>query len=350
METYEGEWVGGTGDIEQPYPAVPVQMNPAMPAGVVQTRTPFVTATQGIKPRDMAVVERKVLRQAALMGDEAFYGWGAGKGRVEGANIKLAMVMINAYGNAAIVAEPVQETPEAWYFTHWFVDLETGVSVPRQWRESKRSRVDGNLDNERKDAIRFNRGQSKNIRNVILANMPPGLVAKAIEEAKKGSRDAIEKFIKERGIATAQTALVNKLKRYGVSEEQILEKVGKAEIRGLDLDDLVLLSADAKAIESGEEHASSLFPSKESGAKVDLKDKLKAKLGSRDEPVAKADSEAQLLQKMPVKLGHEPFSWQVADGPNIYTVKGDEGHKACDCGAEHCLHILAVERYIAQEG
>jgi hypothetical protein len=39
------------------------------------------------------------------------------------------------------------------------------------------------MDKERKNAIRFGRGQSKNIRNVILHSMPKWLVNKAIEHA-----------------------------------------------------------------------------------------------------------------------------------------------------------------------
>jgi hypothetical protein len=120
---------------EPKHELVPVLVPPATPVmpdtGMIQTRTPFVTSMQVKQPRDMAIVERKVLRDAALLGDDAFYGWGAGKGRVEGGSIKLAMAMLGIYGNAAVVAEPVQETPEAFYFTHWFVDLETNIATPK---------------------------------------------------------------------------------------------------------------------------------------------------------------------------------------------------------------------------
>jgi hypothetical protein len=131
------------------------------------------------------------------------------------------MMMIQAYGNATVVPDQVQETPEAWIFTHVFVDHETGVSTPRQWRESKRSVVEGNMDKERKDAIRFGCGQSKNIRNAILHSMPKWLVNKAIEQAKQGARDKLERFIKDNGMAAAQLYTVQQLARYGVKEEHI---------------------------------------------------------------------------------------------------------------------------------
>jgi hypothetical protein len=207
------------------------------------------------QPRDMAVVERRVLRAAALLGDDAFYGWGAGKGRVEGGSIKLAMAMLAIYGNAVVHAEPVHETSEAFYFTHWFVDLETNIAMARQWREGKRSKVHGNMDEERKMQIRFNRGQSKNIRNAILNAMPEWLVNKAIEEAKAGVRAKIEKFIKEKGLAAAQKYVVDQLKRLGVTEEQILAKTMRDKVDGLDLDDIVKLSGDLKSIQTGSENA-----------------------------------------------------------------------------------------------
>jgi hypothetical protein len=51
-------------------------------------------------------------------------------------------------GHGLVVGEPVQETAEAFYFTHWFIDLETNIAMPKQWREGKRSVVDGKMDEE----------------------------------------------------------------------------------------------------------------------------------------------------------------------------------------------------------
>jgi hypothetical protein len=99
---------------------------------------------------------------------------------------------MSQYDHGLVVGDAVQETADAFDFTHWFVDLETNVAVPRQWREGKRSTVDGKMDEERKMQVRFNRGQSKNIRNAILNAMPEWLVNKAIEEAKGGVRAKID--------------------------------------------------------------------------------------------------------------------------------------------------------------
>jgi hypothetical protein len=292
--------------------------------------------------------------------------------------------MFNAFGNMTVVAEPVQETPEAWIFTHYIVDLQTGASAPRQWREGKRSRVDGNLDPERKDAIRFNRGQSKNIRNVIVNRMPYWLTQKVIEEAKNGARDKLQKYIDKNGLAAAQTYAIEQLRRYGVTEAQILEKMGKAEVKGLDVDDLVMLKSDLVAIEGGEEHASILFPSQISEAKiVDLKDKLKAKVGpagaahgdSRREPLAAAenappqgaadylcgtfqsaaaaqhlDQEVHVGVDIQVRTGAKPFTWFANDGISEHLVSESNGVYTCNCKPKctDCAHVAATQRFAAQ--
>jgi hypothetical protein len=352
-EIYDGN-VDGVNLPIQSFPMMPMQMG----GGMVQSRTPYVSAMQVLKPRKIDDVERSILRQAVLLGEEAFYGWGSGKGRVEGGSIDLAMTMINAYGNAVIVPDSVQETSEAWIFTHVFVDLETGVSTPRQWRESKRSIVDGNFDKERKDTIRFGRGQSKNIRNAILRAMPKWLVNKAIEEAKRGARDKMEKFIRDKGLAAAQSYTLQQLKRYGVNDEQILEKMGKAKINGLDIDDLVRLSADFRSIESGQEHASTLFPPKEQIQKTDIKDKLRLKVEATRSAdvtteVKPEDLDVNQLNKMTVRLGIEPMTWLVKDDKNDeYLVSHDQNDfYACTCTTPpsgSCLHVIAVQRFISQ--
>jgi hypothetical protein len=258
-------------------------------------------------------------------------------------------IMFNAFGNMTVVAEPVQETPEAWIFTHYIVDLQTGASAPRQWREGKRSRVDGNLDAERKDAIRFNRGQSKNIRNVIVNRMPFWLTQKVIEEAKHGARDRLQKYIDKNGLAAAQTYAIEQLKRYGVTEAQVLEKMGKAEVKGLDLDDLVMLKSDLVAIEGGEEYASTLFPSQVSEAKiVDLKDKLKAKVGATTPAAAEQTAEPEV--DIQVRTGAKPFTWFANDGISEYLVSESNGVYTCNCQPKctDCAHVAATQRFAAQ--
>jgi hypothetical protein len=263
---------------------------------------------------------------------------------------------MSQYDHGLVVPEPVHETSEAFYFTHWFVDLETNIAMARQSREGKRSKVDGNMDEQRKMQIRFNRGQSKNMRNVILNAMPEWLVNKAIEEAKGGARKKIEKFINEKGLAAAQKYVVDQLKRLGVAEEQILAKTMRDKVDGLDLDDIVKLSADLKSIQTGSESAANLFPAgRAEPAKMDLKDKLKSQVQST--PKAASNQKWEAKSGLSVRLGPEPtagsqdFTYLVNDGMKEYLVIDDNVALKCNCGVIKgpCAHTEAVNGFQNQD-
>jgi hypothetical protein len=249
--------------------------------------------------------------------------------------------MMRQDGHGLVVGDPVQETAEAWIFTHWFVDLETNVASARQWREGKRSVVDGKMDEERKMAVRFNRGQSKNIRNTIVNAMPEWLVNKAIAEAKGGVRAKIEKFIESKSLAAAQKYVVDQLARFGVTEAQILAKTMRDKVEGLDIDDIVALSGDLKSIESGSENVATVFPAGSAEPpKMDLKDKLKASVQAMPTPPAGG---------LAVKIGpeSEPFTYLVHDGQREYVVRDDNVALTCSCGVKKgpCPHTKAVYRF-----
>jgi hypothetical protein len=218
------------------------------------------------------------------------------------------------YGNGLVVGEPVQETAEAWYFTHHFVDMESQTSKPRQFMQSKREDVGMRADPLRANQIRFNKGQSKAIRNCILQAMPRTLILQAMQAAKKGVSAKMEAFIKSMGIAAAQTYTLNQLKGVGVDEAAILAKAGKEKVADLNFDDLVMLAADYKAIENGDAHASELFELKEAkpAAATDLKSKLKAQV--EQAPKAETNPEPKPAG-ITVKPGKMPFTYYVID-PN----------------------------------
>jgi hypothetical protein len=241
-------------------------------------------------------------------------------------------------------ASPVHETAEAWYFTHHFVDLETMTSKTRQFFQSKREDVGMKSDQLRANRIRFNKGQSKAIRNCILHGMPRDLVLQALQAAKKGVSAKMEAFIKAKGLAAAQNYTVNQLKTVGVDEPAILAKVGKEKLAELNLDDLVMLAGDYKAIENGDAHASELFELKEAkpAAATDLKSKLKTQV----EATPKADPN---LTDIIVKPGKMPFTYYVTDATGEYLTSVDGDKHSCNCshkGQGPCAHAQTVERYM----
>jgi hypothetical protein len=267
-------------------PVLPMDGN-----AIQQVKTGYTTAIKVQQPRQLVEVTKRLLAEANMAGECFYYGWGAGKDRIEGASIGLAMAAARCFGNSAVDVLPVQETPESWIVTAVFVDLETGFTLTRQFRQSKKSVVAGKHNEERKDDIRFQIGQSKAARNVVLNALPKWLIDRAVEEAKAGTRARIEKFIAEKGIAAAVDMVFKGLAKHGVLEPVILDKCGVAKREAIEVDHLVMLRGDLYALDNGQDHATSLFPSMEDNGGKATKSKLNEKLEQEEKPKGKAKAE-----------------------------------------------------------
>jgi hypothetical protein len=227
---------------------------------VQQVRTSYATAVAVQKPRLMNDVARRIKDEARHAGEDFYYGWGVGKDSIEGPSVKLALALARCWGNCAVEALPVQDTPDAWIFPAAFVDLETGFTLTRLFRQSKQWTVHGRMDGERKDDVRFQIGQSKAVRNVLLNALPASLIDAALREAKAGVRAKIEEFIKANGLPKAVDILLKALAKYGVKEKAVLGKMDVADKKALSLEHLVTLRGDLTALEGGQERAELLFP------------------------------------------------------------------------------------------
>jgi hypothetical protein len=254
-----------------------------------QIRSAYVTAVAVQKPRALPIVQRRLLDEARLAGEAFYYGWSAGKDRIEGPSVELAVAAARCWGNCAVEMQPVQETHDAWVFTGTFVDLETGFTMSRQFRQSKKWTVAGRMDDERKADVRFQIGQSKAQRNVILRSLPKYLIEQCMEEAKKGVRGKIEDLIKNKGKAGAVKLALGALLKCGVSEERVLKKLSVADSRGIDVEHLVILKGDLYALENGQDTADVLFPVAETSegtaqATEGKMDELRQRLGQAQQP------------------------------------------------------------------
>jgi len=225
-----------------------------------QVKTSYTTAVAVQKPRILAEVEQRLLQEADQAGEDFYYGWGAGKDRVEGPSVGLALAAARCYGNCAVEMAPVQDTFDAWIFTASFIDLETGFTLSRQLRQSKRWIVYGKHDEARKEDIRFQIGQSKAIRNVVTNSVPEWLINKAMDRAKGGVRDMIQRTVDQHGIEAVIERAVEKLSALGIDEARVLAKFGRPTTRGLTVEDLVLIRGDLSAIGAGQDTVDNLYP------------------------------------------------------------------------------------------
>ena len=219
----------------------------------------FATAVRVQEPRNLQVRSKMLMAEAKLAGEAFYYGWGSGKDRVIGPSIGLAMAAARVWGNCAVEPMPVEETADSWILTVNFIDLETGFTLGRQFRQAKDWTIHGRFDEERKDDMRFQIGQSKAARNVICNALPKWLIDATVREAQVGVRERITKYINEHGVAAAVDLVVAALIRAGVSEEAILAKCAVADRRALTVDHVVMLRGDLYAIENGTDRAETIF-------------------------------------------------------------------------------------------
>lgn len=166
--------------------------------GMIKTQTEYQSAITVTKPRELKAVERRVLEEAARMGTDFIYRWrqktkdkrldeGDGKTTIEGMSIDGAMVLARNWGNCALPVRLDQETETHFLIRADFIDLETGFSFPRLYRQRKTGGPGGKMEEDRKEDIAFQIGQSKAQRNVVDKALPYWLKDNAIQAAKSAA-------------------------------------------------------------------------------------------------------------------------------------------------------------------
>jgi len=229
-----------------------------------QTRTQYTTAVAVQKPRSISKIAHNVLEEAKLAGSSFYYRWEVfdreknRKVPVEGESIGLAMCIARNYGNCVTDIELVTETPTHYLMKGVFVDLESGFTCPRLFRQRKSQKISGRMDIERQEDIVFQIGQSKAIRNAVAQAMPRWLIDRAIEVAKAAELSQI----KGENIVMSRTKVLDFFAGYGVTAERIESERGKP-VDDWSPEDIVSLRGMATALKEGRITADELFPVKE---------------------------------------------------------------------------------------
>lgn len=288
-----------------------VHSHPALAGGgtAMQVRGQYATAVSVQRPRELVNVDKRLKEEATLAGTSFYYAWGAGRDQIEGPSVKLAMAAVRVWGNCAVELQPVQETRDAWIFTAAFVDLETGYTLSRQFRQDKNWTIHGKFDAARKDDIRFQIGQSKSIRNVILNALPSWLIEHAIEAAKSGVMKGLQDAIGREGIESVRDKILKYLEREGVSEEMVLYKYSRPTVKALTIEDMALMRGDWDALKSRSDTIEHLYPTPPSDEPTkhigntadDLADQLEAK-AEKPKRSRKSDAaEPEVIEEPPAE-------------------------------------------------
>ncbi|MCT7633889.1 hypothetical protein N5U36_00385 [Aliarcobacter butzleri] len=223
--------------------------------GAIQTKTSYTTAMQIIKPRNLAVVQERVLQEASIAGDEFYYSWSQGGSIIEGLTVGGAIAISRNMGNCA-VPTTVEETKEAYFFTSTFIDLETGFNLQRSFRQNKVSPKNKNgkeiYSGERGADIIFQIGQSKSIRNVILNAVPNWLAKKVLEKAKENISQKLENM----GAEKARAYIEKKANALKIDIATIEASFGQK----WDTVKMVQISGALRAVEDGYSTIKDAFP------------------------------------------------------------------------------------------
>lgn len=221
-----------------------------------RVQSQYTTAMVCPVRRDMKKVVDAVVREAELAGEDFMYSFSIGKGEkrtlIEGVSIDGAMILSRNFGNCIPEIEIAQEAPTHWIFRATFVDLETGATLPRLFRQSKGT-LHGKFDPERKLDIALQIGQSKAQRNVIVKAMPTYLVNAAVKAAKAAAAASIKDLPQAISDACATFQKMN------VTPEQIETFIGAPRAQW-NANDIVRLRATYKAIADRQTTVDQEFP------------------------------------------------------------------------------------------
>ncbi len=275
-------------------PPTPVEGNPAAEAlaalggarGMTQTKTAYQTAVTVQVPRDLEAIRAAVIKEASYSRDGFFYAWSqndkskgpGGKSLIEGVSIDGAMILVRNWGNACCEPELVDESPVHWMLRATFIDLETGFTSGRLFRQRKNQNV-GRHDDERALDIQVQIGQSKAIRNSVVRCLPQWLVDEAMDAAKAAAAKRYENVAFHAGEAIAAYLATHK-----ITVEQLERKLGKKRPDWIP-SDIVLLRAIFKALKEGLTSAGQEF-SEDEPAPEETNDGVPSGTDLGDQPLA----------------------------------------------------------------
>jgi hypothetical protein len=257
--------------------------------------TKYTTAVAVQKPRKLKDVEMRVKAEVELDPEGAFYAWDVnsreGKKHVEGPTIGLCMSIARNFGNCAVDLN-IEELPTHYMFTPVFLDLETGFTFVRAYRQRKGQNI-GMRDRDRAEDITFQIGQSKAIRNVIKGGVPKAIIDNAIIYAK---RIAASNLTPEQ-IEQKKTDMIAAFNNdFGVSIERLGEYMGDPDPSKWSIEKVIDLRSVYRSLKSGDLSVHEVFPEIEKPKKTEPP-KEEAKPEPTPEPKAEAKTEPKPKQK-----------------------------------------------------
>lgn len=224
-------------------------------ATMERVQTQFQTAVRVQVPRNLEPIKKSALQEFAMGGEEMFYAWdigGKNPKHIEDISIGGALVLHRLWGNCAYDVNLEQDSRKAWLLKAIWVDLESGASFPRLYLKTKTAAV-GKYTDQRAMDMQFGDGQSRAIRNAILAGIPRWLQKQCLESAKAGLAHSVSE---DRNAGAKVVEAFQE--QFGIGKEQLEAHVDR-KFDHWTPDHIAILVALGKAIKDGQTSVDEVF-------------------------------------------------------------------------------------------
>lgn len=244
---------------DEPAPIVEVER---MPIASAAPEVDVQIATAKRYPRSIKKVLVEAESMATIDDDTAAsmsYAVPRGGKTIEGASVRLAEVMVSAWGNLRaeaniLEADATEVTGEAMCW-----DLEKNVAV--KWRIKRRiTDKYGKRYNDDMIVVTGNAAAAIAFRNAVFKVIPKSYVDRIQEKARAVAIGDAKNF------GLVRQKWVNAFARHGIPEERVLGRLGKASIEDVTTDDVATLRGFYTAIKEEGMDVQEIFPPVESAA------------------------------------------------------------------------------------
>ena len=212
-------------------------------------------ATAKRYPRSVKAFRNKVLELATLneaVAGECVYALPRGGKNIEGASIRFAEIVLNAWGNCRVAGKVVGEKDGFLVCQGMFHDLESNAAIAIEV-ERRITDKNGKRYNDDMVGVAGAAGTAIALRNAILRGVPKAFWADMYDSARKVVAGDF-KTLANRRHAAMQAFVI-----YGVDQDQILALLKAASIEEVTIDHLVELRGILNAIKDGSSTPEDVF-------------------------------------------------------------------------------------------
>ena len=259
-------------------------------------------ATARALPRDIKLAMRNINTMATLdeqTAKECIYALPRGGTPIKGPSIRLAEIIFQNWGNCRAGARVVHvDRMEKFVEAEGqFHDLQTNALRVARTRRPIQDK-NGRLYNDDMINMTANAAQAIAMRNAILAGVPRGVWRQAYEAVEKILVGSVKTLNQRRAEAVKAFA------GFGITPEQLIEKLGRPTLDDIGNDDVVTLIGLFQAIKSQETTVEEAF-------KVAPKKPEPGKTETKPEPETKADAETGeiILSLDDPEFGEKDAAW-----------------------------------------